>query len=124
LIIAPFALLPNFIGAPLWTTLNVWFLFFAVHRLPLSHWAKNIILLISLIEMLTSIQNLQFNSMLCSWIILIYVFIKEDTGKLFELVNLTDKPDKSEYKKVNELLYKQIKRYNYRINTLLYKIKK
>lgn len=78
LIIAPFALLPNFIGVPLWTTLNVWFLFFAVHRLPLSHWAKNIILLISLIEMLTSIQNLQFNTMLCSWIILIYVFIKED----------------------------------------------
>jgi len=78
LIIAPFALLPNFIGVLLWATLNVGILFYAVHKLPVSHWAKNIILLISLIEMLTSVQNLQFNPMLCSWIILTYVCIKED----------------------------------------------
>jgi hypothetical protein len=63
LIISPFALLPNFIGALLWATLNVGILFYAVHKLPVSHWAKNIILLISLIEMLTSVQNLQFNPM-------------------------------------------------------------
>jgi hypothetical protein len=80
LIIAPFAVLPNFIGATLWAMANALILFYAVHKLPLTHWAKNVILLISLIECLTSIQNLQFNPMLCSWIILTYVFIKE--GKL------------------------------------------
>jgi len=80
ILIAPFAVLPNLIGATLWAILNVWILFYAVHKLPITNWGKNIILLISLIETLTSIQNLQFNPMLCSWIILSYVFIKE--GKL------------------------------------------
>ena len=80
ILIAPFAVLPNFMGATLWTMLNIWILFYAVHKLPISNWGKNIILLICLIETLTSVQNLQFNPMLCSWIILTYVFIKE--GKL------------------------------------------
>jgi hypothetical protein len=80
IIIAPFALFPNFIGATLWAMLNVWILFYAVHKLTISNWGKNIILLIGLIETLTAIQNLQFNPMLCSWIILTLVYIKE--GKL------------------------------------------
>ena len=46
LIIAPFAMLPNFIGATLWAMLNVWILFYAIHKLPVSQWGKNIILLI------------------------------------------------------------------------------
>lgn len=78
IIIAPFALLPNFIGATLWAMFNVSILFYAIQKLPITYWGKNIILLISLIETLTSIQNLQFNPMLCSWIILTYVFIREN----------------------------------------------
>ena len=58
--------------------LNVYLLFYAVGKLPVSFWGKNIILLIALIETLTSIQNLQFNPMLCSWIILTYVAIKNN----------------------------------------------
>ncbi len=80
LIIAPFALLPNFLGVALWAMLNAWILFYAVHQLPLSSKAKHTILLISLVENITSIQNLQFNPMLCSWIILTFVFIRK--GKL------------------------------------------
>lgn len=78
IIIAPFALLPNIIGATLWGMLNVSILFYAVQKLPIGHWGKSVILLISLIETLISIQNLQFNPMLCSWVILTYVYIKED----------------------------------------------
>jgi hypothetical protein len=77
-LIAPFALLPNYIGVTLWALANAGILFYALHKLPLTSWAKNVILLISLIETLTSIQNVQFNPMLCSWIILTYVFIKEE----------------------------------------------
>jgi len=76
ILIAPFAILPNQIGLLLWGMLNVSLLFYAVGKLPISFWGKNIILLISLIETLTSIQNLQFNPMLCSWIILSYAAIK------------------------------------------------
>jgi hypothetical protein len=77
-LIAPFALLPNYMGVTLWAMANAGILFYALHKLPLTSWAKNVILLISLIETLTSIQNLQFNPMLCSWVILTYVFIKEE----------------------------------------------
>ena len=75
-LMAPFAILPNYLGLLLWGMLNVSLLFYAVGKLPITFWGKNIILLISLIETLTSIQNLQFNPMLCSWIILSYVSIK------------------------------------------------
>lgn len=81
-LIAPFAILPNSLGLLLWGMLNVYLLFYAVGKLPISFWGKNIILLISLIETLTSIQNLQFNPMLCSWIILSYVAIKNNNISL------------------------------------------
>ena len=77
LLIAPFAILPDYLGLVLWGMLNVSILFYAVHKLPISNWGKSIILLVSLIENLTSIQNLQSNSMICSWIILTYVSIKD-----------------------------------------------
>jgi hypothetical protein len=76
ILIAPFAILPNYIGLMLWGMVNVSILFYAVGKLPITFWGKNIILLLSLIETLTSTQNLQFNPMLCSWIILSYVAIK------------------------------------------------
>ena len=78
MLIAPFALLPNYMGVTLWAMANAGILFYAIQKLPLTSWAKNVILLISLIETLTSIQNVQFNPMLCSWVILTYVFIKEE----------------------------------------------
>jgi hypothetical protein len=78
ILIAPFALLPTYMGVTLWAMANAWILFYAIQKLPLTSWAKNVILLISLIETLTSIQNVQFNPMLCSWVILTYVFIKEE----------------------------------------------
>lgn len=78
MLIAPFALLPNYMGVTLWAMANAGILFYAIQKLPLTSRAKNVILLISLIETLTSIQNVQFNPMLCSWVILTYVFIKEE----------------------------------------------
>ena len=76
ILIAPFAILPNYIGLMLWGMVNIFILFYAVGKLPITFWGKNIILLLSLIETLTSTQNLQFNPMLCSWILLSYVAIK------------------------------------------------
>jgi len=86
ILIAPFAILPNYIGLILWGMVNVSILFYAVGKLPISFWGKNIILLLSLIETLTSTQNLQFNPMLCSWIILSYVAIKNNQLSLAALL--------------------------------------
>ena len=77
LLIAPFAIFPDYIGVILWGMFNVSILFYAVQKLPVSNWGKSIILLVSLIETLTSIQNVQSNPMICSWIILTYVSIKD-----------------------------------------------
>ncbi len=78
LIIAPFALMPNVIGCFLWTTLNALILFFAIRKLPFSTTKQNLVLSIGLIEMMTASHNLQFNTMLTGWIILSYVFVKEE----------------------------------------------
>ena len=77
LLIAPFALLPNFIGCFLWCIFNAWVLYFAITQLSLSQEHKNGILLICAIEMMTSIHNVQFNPMLCGWIVLSYVLTEK-----------------------------------------------
>jgi len=86
ILILPFALLPNIIGATLWGMSNIALLYFAIQKLPISVWGKNIILLISLIEALTSIQNLQFNPMLCSWMILSLIYIRNNQLSLAALL--------------------------------------
>ncbi len=78
IVIAPFALLPDYAGCFLWCLVNAWVLFYAIRRLNFTEQQKNIILLIGLIEMLTSIHNVQFNPMLTGWILLSFVLIEEE----------------------------------------------
>ena len=77
LIIAPFALLPNKIGLLLWCMGNTFILLYAIKKLPISENGKNIILLIGIVEMLTSLHNVQFNPMATAWILLSYTLVKE-----------------------------------------------
>jgi len=76
ILIAPFAVLPLYIGCFLWCIANIAILFYAVRKLPVSFTAQQIILLIGTLELATSIHNVQFNPMLTGWIILSYTFIK------------------------------------------------
>ena len=78
ILIAPFALLPDSIGCFLWCVANAWMLFYAVRQLQLTERQQNIILLIGLIEMMTSIHNVQFNPMLTGWIMLSYVMVEKE----------------------------------------------
>jgi Glycosyltransferase family 87 len=78
LIIAPFAMLPDVVGCFLWTIANAIVLFYAVRKLPITVTKQNLVLAIGLIEMMTAAHNVQFNSMLTGWIILSYVFVKEE----------------------------------------------
>jgi Glycosyltransferase family 87 len=82
LFIFPFAILPNWLGVILWAVLNAWILFYAINQLPVSPSSKNIILLLSSIEMMTSIHNVQFNPMLTGWLILTFVCINKDKTAL------------------------------------------
>ena len=75
LIILPFALLPTTLGVLLWGIVNAWMLYYAINKLPLSTKNKNIILLISAVEMMTAMHNMQFNIMLTSWFIFAWLMV-------------------------------------------------
>ncbi len=77
-LIAPFALLPDYLGCFLWCVANAWVLFYAIRQLSLTENQQNIILLIGLVEMMTAIHNVQFNPMLTGWILLSYVLIEKE----------------------------------------------
>jgi hypothetical protein len=76
LIIAPFAAMPNKIGLFLWCIANSFFLLYAIKKLPISQTNKNIILLIGIVELLTSLHNVQFNPMATSFILFSYILVK------------------------------------------------
>ncbi len=81
LIIAPFTIFNNSFGCFLWCLANAFILFYAISKLPISAKQQSIILLISALEMMTSIHNVQFNPMLTSTILLSYILVKN--GKDF-----------------------------------------
>lgn len=78
ILIAPFALLPDYLGCFLWCVANAWVLFYAIRQLELTKQQQNIILLIGLVEMMTSIHNVQFNPMLTGWILLSFVLVEKE----------------------------------------------
>jgi hypothetical protein len=66
-----FAIFPDWIGLNLWNVFNALFLLFAVYFLPRqNNLEKGIILLIVLIELMTSMQNEQSNALIAGLLIL------------------------------------------------------
>jgi hypothetical protein len=85
-VIAPFALLPDWLGVILWALTNAWILFYAISRLPVDRQSVKIMLLITTLEMMTSIHNVQFNPMVAAWLILAFVLVEKEKdfwGTLF-----------------------------------------
>ncbi len=67
----PFALLPDWLGLCTWNLLNALFLLFAVYYLPkLTNLQKGGVLLIVLIELMTSMQNAQSNGLMSGLLVL------------------------------------------------------
>ena len=77
-VIAPFAILPTWMGVILWVLFNASFLFFAIRQLSLPERKLNAIFLIAAIEFMTSSHNVQVNPMIAAWIILSYTFVKKE----------------------------------------------
>lgn len=74
LVIAPFALLPTYLGCFLWAMANAAALFIALKMLPVEEKQKIILYWIVLIEMMTSIHSVQFNPMFTAFFIFTFVF--------------------------------------------------
>jgi hypothetical protein len=77
-LIAPFALLPDWLGVSLWCFANAALLWWAVKKLPLPERSKLLILAIAAIEMMTATHNVQFNTMLAAFIVLAYVGVERE----------------------------------------------
>ena len=74
-----FAVFPDWIGLNLWNMLNAMVLLLAVYSLPkINNYQKGLILLISLIELMTSMQNGQSNALIAGLIILAFGQMERD----------------------------------------------
>lgn len=78
IVIAPFAVLPDYFGMLFWQLANVLFLYYAIKQLPLQKTRITAIYLIITHELLTAMFSLQFNISITAIIILAYVFIKKE----------------------------------------------
>ena len=81
LLIAPFAVLPDYLGIPFWGLFNAGILAWAITQLPLKSSQINAVLWICLHELLTTLLGLQFNPIMTAIIILSFVYIAK--GKDF-----------------------------------------
>lgn len=75
-VIAPFALLPDYVGCLLWCITNMLIFFYSVDKLKISDKYKVVLLIIVTADLITCIQNVQFNAMLTSWILLSFIFVQ------------------------------------------------
>jgi len=78
ILIAPFALLPVYVGCFFWCLFNVAVLFYAIKKLPVTVLQQRWILLIGVFELITSIHSVQFNPMLCGMILLSFTAIEKE----------------------------------------------
>ncbi len=77
LIIAPFAVLPDWLGVVLWVAANTALLFYAIKQLPLSHNQKVLVYWFSYVELMTAQGVQQFNISVVAIILLSYAFISK-----------------------------------------------
>jgi hypothetical protein len=74
-----FTALPDFIGILLWNLINALLLYFAIFSLPnLTGRVKVFMLLIIIIELMTSMQNTQSNALIAGLIILAFVMLERE----------------------------------------------
>jgi len=74
-----FAIFPDWLGLSLWNLFNALILLFAVYCLPkFSLQQKSIILLITLVELMTSMQNSQSNALIAGLLILTFGLLEKD----------------------------------------------
>lgn len=81
ILIAPFAILPDWLGMILWNVANTLVFLFAVYKLPFSNQKKAFFAWLCLQEFITAAVSLQFNIALTGLLILsaVYVYERKET---------------------------------------------
>jgi len=83
LLIAPFAIMPTLLGLVSWCLLNMLALFYAIRLLPVKDTQKSIIYWLILIDLITTIQNLQANALMVA--LMLFAFLSFEKRKVFGL---------------------------------------
>ena len=78
LIIAPFAVLPDIIGSPLWGIFNVLILFYALNQLKLKSELKIALMVLSTIELGNAVWSNQFNPCVTAMIVLGFTSVEDE----------------------------------------------
>ena len=94
LIIAPFAILPKWVGCSFWIMANAAFLYWAIRQLPLPKSAIIGVLLIAAHDMYTAAAMQQFNISIIAFLVGAFVFIqrgKSHWATLFIVIGLLTK---------------------------------
>ena len=74
---------PDWLGLNLWNIINALIILFAVYALPrLSDIQKGLVLIICLIELMTSMQNSQSNALVAGCLILVFAMLERDNPLL------------------------------------------
>ncbi|WP_226065841.1 glycosyltransferase family 87 protein [Kaistella polysaccharea] len=87
-LIAPFALLPDWLGIILWNLANTSIFLFAIHKLPFSSAKKAFFAWLCLQEFITAAVSLQFNIALTGLLILsaVYIYERKETQSAFSIL--------------------------------------
>lgn len=78
LFIAPFALMPDWLGCFCWCMANAALLWYAIRLIPVDEAKKTAILAILLVELQTSLHNTQFNPMMAAFILLAFLLTQRE----------------------------------------------
>lgn len=78
LLMAPFALLPDYFGMLFWQLANILFLYFVIKQLPIERNKVNVIYWLITHELLTAMFSLQFNISIAAIIVLAYILIEKE----------------------------------------------
>jgi hypothetical protein len=74
-LIAPFAVLPDWLGITLWVLFNTSILYFAIRKLPIKEGWQNAIIILSSHEMMNASSWVQYNAFIGACIILGFAYI-------------------------------------------------
>ncbi|MEN4760579.1 glycosyltransferase family 87 protein [Chryseobacterium sp. C39-AII1] len=88
LLIAPFALMPDWLGISLWNIANTVVFLYAIHKLPFSDSKKALFALLCLQEYITAAISLQFNIALVGLLMLsaTYIYEKKEVKSVTAIV--------------------------------------
>ncbi len=77
LLMAPFAILPDYVGLLAWNLLNTFVFYFALRQFPgLSTQSKTWIMLFCLFELITSLRNLQSNALIAGMLVFSFGYLE------------------------------------------------